>query len=948
MSHKSIGAQAETDREQLARMKATYREWLSTAAKRDLLVEYEPSPQALDVPNPRFSWIVPLDGRGRKQSGYQIQVASRLELFRGTPDMWDSGLVNSSESVNVFYAGRSFGSDREYFWRVRVRDESGHLHPYSRIAQFKTGLIADADWKARWIGRGSSAEVVADLDKFDVTKLSTQIEPDLRSPLLRKEFEVRRAVQRATLFISGLGLYEARLNGRKVSTALLSPPKTDYRRRVLYDTYDVTSTLKQGVNAVGVMLGNGWFNAPKRWWGWRMQWHGSPRLLFQLEIRYVDGSTCLVVSDESWKASWSPISFNCLYDGEDYDARKEQRGWDMPGFNENAWQPVHLVAAPGGKLLSAKVQPEMMTQVVHPISIKEVAQGVFVYDMGENFSGWARLRVMGPSGTHVRLRYAEATKADGSLDRSTMMAARAEDNYVLRGSGPEIYEPRFTYRSFQYVELIGYPGTPGLDAVEGMFVHNDAAPVGSFECANELINRVHLCTVQSQRMNLQMGVLTDCAQRPERLGWGADAMVSAEEAMFNFDMPRIYAKWMADFQDEQESSGRLPELAPRPGLGEDLVWSSAYLAIPWYQYQHYGDRRILEDHYASMIRYMDYLRSQGRADIMPGRPGINPLNEPANMRTAEPGYLQRSQWGDHASLAEGYSGRSGLPLSISTAFYYYDAKLMQKIASVLHKTEDAEQFKTLASEIREAFNRKFFDPVATAYDNGSQAPQAFALSFGLVPQEQEKSVLRTFLNNITENHQNHLTTGYLGTWCLIDGLTKERRADLVWRLATNRDFPSWGDMLKGRTSVKEKWDGGSLSHVALAAPLDAWLYTTVAGIRPNEEAPAYEQIVINPYVPNDLNWARAWVETIRGRIESSWRKEKGVLRLEVTIPASTSALVYVPASDLLSVKEGNVAAVRSKFVRFIERAGGTLVFRIGSGRYVFTAPLTQGRSELHH
>jgi alpha-L-rhamnosidase len=940
LSQGQVPSYADSNPEQLHRMKASYHEWLSRGVNRDLLVEFDPSPVGLDISNPRFSWVVRLEGRGRRQTAFQIQVASTAALLaRGRPDVWDSGLVKSSDSTNVYFSGGSLESNQEYFWRVRVRDEAGRLHPYSRTATFRTGLLRDSDWQARWIGRGQADEVVADVYKFIVNQLPPevkQVEPDLHSPMFRKEFQVRRAIERATLFISGLGIYEAHLNGRKIGDALLSPAKTDYRKRVLYDTYDVTSDLKPGPNALGVLLGNGWFNAPKKWWGWRMQWFGSPRVIAQLEIHYQDGSTSKVVTDDTWKASWSPITFNCLYDGEDYDARLEQPKWDVAGFDDSQWQSANLVTAPGGKLVSAKLQPNVVTQVVRPISLKEIAPAVFIYDMGQNFAGWLRLHVQGPGGTRVKLRFAEAVRPDGSLDRTTMKSGRAEDNYLLRGGAAETYEPRFTFRSFQYVELTGYPGKPSLETLEGVFVHSGVTPSGSFECGNDLINRIHLCTVQSQRINLQMGVPTDCAQRPERLGWG-DALFSAEETMFNLDAPRLYAKWITDFQDEQEPSGRVPAITPRPGLEEDLVWSSSYLGIPWYQYLHYGDRRILEDHYESMTRYLEYLANQGRAEIVPRPPGTDPLFEPPEAGRPVKGYLQRSQWGDHASLAEDWKVRSGLPFSISTAFYYYNIKLMEKIATALGKRQDAGRYKELASKIRDAFNKKFFDQATNSYDNGSQAPQAFALSFDLVPEGREQAVMKTLLDDMFEKHRGHLTTGYPGTWSMVEALTAKGRPDLVWHLANLTDFPSWGDIVKGRTAVREKWDGGSLGHVALAPVLDAWFYKELAGIRPDEGSPGYQKIIIKPYVPKDLTWVRARLDSIRGRIESSWRKENGVLRLDLTIPANTTATVYVPASDSARVKEGDGPAAKAKSVKFIALQDGAAVFEIGSGRYSFSS-----------
>lgn len=942
----AVARQTDSEPEQLSRMEAAYHEWLSTAEKRDLLVEFDRSPQSLEASDPRFSWITPLEGRGRSQTGYRIQVASKRELLEsGKRDMWDSKLVGSTDSTNVYYRGRAFDSNHEYFWRVRVRDESGQLHPYSHVATFRTGLPRESDWIARWIGRGRPDEVIADVNKFLVKKVGLRveaIEPDLRSPMFRKEFQVERRVSRATLFISGLGLYEARLNGQKVGNTHLSPAVTDYRKRVLYDAYDVTRDVRKGRNALGIILGNGWYNSPKKWWGWQMQWYGSPRAIAQLEIRYTDGTSSRVATDESWKAAWGPVSFNSIYDGEDYDARLEQKGWDLPGFDEGDWQSVNTVAPPGGKLVSSGVQPSLATQLVRPISIAEKAPGVFIYDLGQNFSGWVRLRVSGPGGTNVKLRYAEASKPDGSLDPRTMKPTRGEDNYTLRGGGGfETYETKFAYRAFQYVELTGYPGKPTSDTIEGVFVHTGVKPMGFFESANELINRIHLATVETQRMDIQMGVPIDSPQRAERLGWGADALISAEEAMFNLDMPRVYAKWMADFQDEQEASGLVPMIAPRAGLEEDIVWSSAYVAIPWMQYVHYGDRRVLEDHYASLVRYMYYLERQGRAEITPRQPGADPLSDAPETGTPVLGRLQRSQWGDHGSLDENFKGRSGLPFSISTAFYYHDAQVMEKIATALFKTEDATRFKKLAAEIKDAFNRKFFDEKTTIYDDGSQASQAFALSFELVPENLEEGVMNALLKDMFEKHQGHLTTGYPGTWCLIDALTRNGRADVVWHLATRTDFPSWGDMLKGRTSASENWKGGSLSHVALVGPIDAWFFNTIAGIRPDEEKPGFERVTIKPYIPKDLPWARGTLESVRGRIESSWRKESGSLRLDVGVPANTTALVFVPTLDPAAVREGRVRAVKAKGVKLLRQEGGAAVYQIGSGRYSFSAPLNR-------
>lgn len=910
----------------------------SRSAEIELFVEFDPSPDALDIPNPRFSWALPVKGRMQKQTGYRILVASTPDsLAKDKADLWDSGKVKSSQSTNIYYAGRPLVSDKDYFWKVKIGDSSGQFGPYSRIGKFSTALLNPDDWKAVWIGCGKADEIAADVDTFTCNKIHPDImrvEPDLRSPLFRKEFSLAKPVRRARVFVCGLGLYELCLNGRKVGKRLLTPSRTDYRKTVYYDTYDITGELKEGLNALGIMLGNGFFNSPKKFWNWRMQWYGSPRVICQTHIEYMDGAAAVLITDNSWKTAFGPITFNCVFDGEDYDARREQAGWDSAGFDDREWTAANVVPAPGGKLASVMHDPATITQTIGPVSISRPQPDLQVYDMGQNFAGWVRLKVKGARGAKVKMRYAEALNNDGMI---VPVGARAEDNYILKGDDSEIYEPRFTYHGFQYVEISGFPGTPSLDSLEGCFVHNAVPRTGSFECGNELVNRIHACTVQTQRNNLHLGVPTDCPQRGERLGWGADAWISAEEAMLNFSMPRFYAKWMRDFQDQQTPAGLVSMIAPRAGLEEDLVWSCAYVFIPWYQYLHYGDRRILADHYDSLVKYMNYLENQGRADIKPRPKETDPLFEPAGQEPQLKGHLQRSQWGDHLSLAEGFSGRSGLPLSITTAFYYRDARVMEKIAGALGKTDDAGKYARLANDIRDAFNRKFLNKAAKNYDDGSQASQAFAIDFGLTQADYEEDVFHWILNDLAKR-QWHLTTGYPGTKSLIDALTAKGRPDIVWKLANQTGFPSWHDMIKDkRTTLNEYWEPnqGSHNHVALGAPLDAWFFTVLVGIQCDENCPGYERIVIKPYIPEDLDWAAASLNTIRGTIKFAWKKENGKLTLTVAIPANSSARLYIPITDRAEIKESGKPAAESEGAQYISTEKGRAIFELGSGEYNF-------------
>ena len=688
------------------------------------------------------------------------------------------------------------------------------------------------------------------------------------------------------------------------------------------------------------MLGNGWFNGQKKYWGWQMQWYGSPRVIMQLDIEYADGSHDRVVTDGSWKASWSPITFNCLFDGEHYDARLEQPDWDKPGFNDRSWSSANVVPSPGGKLASSMHEADRITQIIEPVSVNEPQPDTFVFDLGQNFTGWVRLTVQGPAGKEVKLKFAEKIHPNGMIDPSSSNAALQEDHYILNGHGVEVFEPRFTYHGFQYVQVTGFPGKPGLNALEGRFVQAGVVPAGSFLCSNDLINRIHLCTVQSQRCNLQMGVPTDDTQRPERQGWGADALLNSQQALRNLTVERVYAKWFRDYLDQQDQFGRVGFIVPRAGITEDMVWSSAFVLMPWYQYVYCGDTAVLEENYDAMLRYMNYVASQGRADIKPKEMGENPYKK--DYYVLKPdfiGHLQQSQWGDHLSLAKGYQSWSGLPLSITTAYYYHDLKTMEKMALILGKEEHAGRFHQLADEVLKAFNDKFLDKEKGYYDVGTQATQTWPLLFGMVPEEYKASVMNKLVDDIVKENDGHPTTGYASTKFMLDLLTKEGRPDLVWMMAMKKDFPSWAYSLRnGRTTITERWsDGGSQNHVVLGSAIDPWFYNTLAGIQTDEQHPGYKKFVIAPYIPDDqLDWVRASVNTMYGTISSSWQKKRNGLTLEIKVPANTTATVHLPASQGAVIKESGKRSIRWWGSKTLSTGDKEVVVEVGSGAYSFS------------
>ncbi len=915
-------------------------------------VEYSEAPLAIGTKEPRFSWEVPLEGRGRRQVAYQVLVASDRSLLEpGKADLWDSGKVESALSVNIVYSGSELQSNMDCFWSVQVWDENGETAGFSDPEYFGTALFDESDWQAKWIGMGDADEPFSNPDHYArkgkgiLSPEFEAIEPELRAPMLRKEFTLGQPVRRARLFVCGLGLCTPRLNGAKVGQDVLSTPRTEFRKTVVYNTYDVTEQLTQGPNALGLVLGNGFFNGHKHYWGWQYQWYGSPRGILQLEVELEDGTRELVVTDGSWQADWSAVVSSCIYDGEDYDARKEQPGWDIAGFDASAWQQANEVAAPGGALTPMLCEQELVTDVITPVGMAEPEPGVYVYDMGVNITGWVRLSVKGASsGDEIQLHFGEARYDDGRINTSSNNAARQQDHYICRGGELEVYEPQFTFHGFQYVELRGCPGKPDLQTVEGRFVRTAVAPVGDFECGNDLINRIHTCTRQSQMCNVQMGVPTDDTQRPERLGWGADAWGCAHQAMYNLWMPRLYSKWIKDFCDMQDETGVVGMIAPRAGMEEDLVWSTAFVAIPWWQYLHYGDARILERSYPYLKKYISYLEKTGVREVRPmtteqihATIGWHDGFEHRFSSPEEHGCLQLSQWGDHLATAEGYRHWAGHPLSISTAFYYFDVTTMARIAEVLGRDEDAGMYSELAGKIKAAFNERFYDAVAGYYDGGVQSAQAWALAFGLVPDEERDRVSR-FLTGLVGDRQRRLTTGYAGTKFAVQALSEAGRDDIVWQLATKTDYPSWGYMLRlDRTTSCERWDGegGSLNHAPLGSAIDEWFYWGLAGIRPDESAPGFEQILFQPYIPENLPWAKASIETARGKVACGWKREGGTVTMEVRVPANCRGRVSIPAGEAGQIKEGGSALADAEGVRVIESSDNTTLVEIGSGAYSF-------------
>ena len=753
---------------------------------------------------------------------------------------------------------------------------------------------------------------------------------DRRLParMLRREFGVEKKVRRATAYVCGLGLNEFYPNGKKIGDQVLSPGLTDYSKRALYVTFDVTKELKKGANVTGIILGNGRFYAPRSSVPTGTTSYGYPKLLFQMHVEYQDGTSEEVVSDGSWKLTADgPIRTNNEYDGEDYDGRMEMPGWSAPGFDDGRWQVAQGVTAPDGKLAAQMINPIRIMQTLKPIAVTQPKPGVWIFDLGQNMVGWCRIKVSGARGTEVSLRHAETLKPDGTLYLDNIRGAKVTDTYTLKGKGTEVYEPRFTYHGFRFVEVTGYPGDP-KSALEGQVVHDDVETAGEFSCANPLLNRIYQNIVWGVSGNYR-SISTDCPQRDERQGWLGDRSAECKGETYLFDTAALYAKWLQDMADAQKENGSVSDVCPAfwPIYSDNVTWPSSTVIIPGTLREQFADSAVIERHYASAKKWMDYMSgfvtngiiardSYGDWCVPPEDPKLNHSNDPARKT-------------DKALLA--------------TAYFYHDAMLMAGYAKLLHKAEDAQQFTGLAQQLKTGFNRTFFHADTGQYDNGSQTSCVLALAFGLVPDGERERVFARLVNKITLETKSHIGTGLIGGQWLMRVLTANGRPDLAYTIATQKTYPSWGYMVeKGATTIWELWNGdtadpamNSGNHVMLVGDLGIWLYENLAGIKSDPEQPGFKHIIMRPEPVEGLAFARASHRSPYGLIASDWEKRDGVFRWKVTIPANTTATVYVPAKSVETVSESGKPAIQARGMRFLRMENGRAVFSAGSGNYSF-------------
>lgn len=781
----------------------------------------------------------------------------------------------------------------------------------------------EKSWHASWIGSGTGSEIHA---KTGATAGSVAVgaagaeapEKVAGLPIFRREFGLARRLSKATLRISGLGQFEAHINGQNVTDAVLTPGWTDYRKHVLYETYDVTLMLHPGKNALGVMLGNGMYNVAETKGRYTKftGTYGDPKLIAELALEYGDGSRETIASDGAWKTARGPITYTSIYGGEDFDARLEGKGWDAPGFDDSGWSPAAVVAGPGGVLIADNLPPVKAFESFAPVKVTHPVAGVSVYDLGENFAGWPEMALSGVRGAAVKLVVGELLDEKGRVSQKSANAypdSQIEFNYVLRGSGVERWSPRFSYTGFRYVEV---RTTDAIKVVQlrGRFLHDAVQVKGHFETSDPLFNNIHKLIDRAMLSNM-MSVLTDCPHR-EKLGWLEQTHLAGPSLMYNFGLDALYAKMAGDMQDAQLKSGMIPDIAPEytvfeGGFRDSPEWGAAVVLSPWTAYQFYGDEDILRTHYESMKRYAGYLKGRLTNGLLTF--GL----------------------GDWYDIGPGDPGESKLTAKgvTATAIYYQMLTDLRQIALLLHRKEDAEEFLKSSEEIRGAFNKEYFH--TDHYDQGSQTANAMPLVVGLVPDGQREAVLASLIADIRK-HDNHVTAGDIGFHYVVRALTDGGRSDVLYDMLSRTDKPSYGDQLAhGATALTEAWDANpssSQNHFMLGHA-EEWFYRGLAGIDFDFSREAEARIRIAPAFVGKVRQVSASYDSPLGRIESRWKRAGNDVELEVAVPLGSSATLVLPADG--SVTTGGRSLAEGGRIRSVRREKGETVCFLSGGRYLF-------------
>ena len=872
------------------------------------------NPVGVDMAQPRFSWQLQSPKRNTMQTAYEIRVAGGADaLMSGKNLQWSTGRIASDQSIFVPYGGAPLVSGKKYFWQVRVWDFSGKPSEWSAPAFWQTALLHPGDWKAKWIGVGFAEDSV-----------------DRPSPLFRHAFTANKKIQSATAYITSLGLYEAFINGKRVGEAFLTPGWTSYNKRLQYQVYDVTSLLQQGTNAIGAALGSGWYRGDIGWEGNKNYFGKALSLLVQLEITYADGSRENVESHETWMSATGAIRSSEIYKGQECDARKEKKGWNTAAYNDEAWSRVRVMEAPKTTLLATYNQPVTKHEVLSPVKIFHTPKGELVADFGQNLVGFVQLKVSGKKGDSVKISHAEVLDKAGNFYTLNLRKAKQQTIYVLNGEGEERFEPHFTFQGFRYIKLEGFPGELKPENISAVALYSDMPVTGSFSTSNPLLNQLQHNIQWGQKGNF-LDVRTDCPQRDERLGWTGDAQVFSRTASFNMDVRNFFSKWLKDVAADQLPNGAVPFVVPNvinPGASASAGWADVATIVPWNMYLAYGDKKLLEEQYASMKAWVNFMQQNSTGNL----------------------WNKGFHFGDWLFYRpdDDNDGRAAITdkYLIAQAFYAHSTQLLVDAARVLGKEDDAAKYSSLLQQLKDAFLKEYMTPNGRLV-SGSQTAYVLALQFDLLPEALRAQAAERLVQNI-KSYDNHLTTGFLGTPYLCHVLSRFGYTGVAYQLLLQETYPSWLYPVKmGATTIWERWDGqkpdstfqtpgmNSFNHYAYGAIGD-WMYRVMAGLDIDPAAPGYKRIIIKPQLTEKIASAAADLETPYGKAASHWQQENGQLKMDVVIPVNTTATVFIPSKTAADVLESGRSLSQSKDIRQKGVQGGYVVVELGSGQYHFT------------